>query len=116
MKRVTFSMVDKRSDDEPIGGSDRDSAMCAAPGCPMWGSISDQTVGEVRRRWCRFHIGTGGAHEPRITRALQSAIAAVREEQNARDALARGAVALDWRDTLRQAELTLQAAVRDHAA
>lgn len=89
MKRETFSRAADRASQalaavaEPME-RERPSHMCAANGCPMWGSISDTTVGEVRQRWCRFHFGEGGRHVPAITTALRQNRALVDAVQRAR--------------------------------
>ena len=121
MKRETFSRAAERvslvsSRDEPQPVDQRPDHFCASPGCPMWGSISDQVTGVVRRRWCRFHIGVGGAREGEITRRLRMASELVLQEQKLRALAASDTTQTNLGARLKDVEKGLAARVWGSAA
>lgn len=110
MKRETFAKAAERvvqainsAPQEP----ERPDHMCAAWGCPMWGSVGDGG----HKRWCRFHVGLAGEEGDSITRRLNIALDAVQEEQAMRTALVSGRPAIELRDRLRAAEKRLAVVV-----
>lgn len=117
MKRETFTRAADRATQALAAASepmqhDRPSHMCAANGCPMWGSISDTTVGEVRQRWCRYHFGEGGRHLSAITTALRNNRGLVDAVQRARARCATDEAGPGSRTAMIEAENALAAAMR----
>lgn len=117
MKRETFTRAADRAAQafatvpEPTQ-RERPSHMCAAHGCPMWGSISDTTVGEVRQRWCRYHFGEGGKHLAAITDALRNNRGLVDAVQRARARCASEEAVPQSRAAMVEAENALASAMR----
>lgn len=115
MKRETFTKAATHArlpSNEPQVYNERPSHMCAAHGCPMWGSMSDQVIGEVRQRWCRFHFGEGGRHLDAITSALRRNVGLVQEVQRLRARCASGSADPDDRPAMAAAENALAVAIR----